>query len=299
MRIAAASWPATQRGELRWRISALLVSASLVASIAPTTAAASRTTGDGALASRGPQAVQIGPRGVGLEKANPGALSANAPSWRISQGSRTSRVELTGRTSQVKVEASAPAAGPSFPGLGQIAQGPGAAGTPDTILARSPRRVLELVNRRARLFTSGGTTLATTNLNVFFGSVDAQGDPVGPLLFDPKVIYNRNSSNPRFYAVALQGNPSASPQMSRVYLAISRGKNPSDLADWCRYYVDTRRAVGATPDTWATSGPRRRRGCACSEHESIHVGTPGAPHLRRRHRTGLGEGHQPERRRLP
>ena len=66
--------------------------------------------------------------------------------------------------------------------------------------------------------------------------------------------------------------------MSRVYLAISRGKNPSDLADWCRYYVDTRRAVGATPDTWADyPGLGVGADALVLNTNQFTWGTPGAP----------------------
>jgi hypothetical protein len=126
---------------------------------------------------------------------------------------------------------------------------------PDTILSVSPTRVLELVNRRGRLFTESGKILATTNLNKLFGAVDNSGRPRRPRLFDPKVIYDRNSETPRFIAVALQASPAdASPKarLSRIYVAISRTRNPDSLTSgWCKYYIPARRALGAGTDTWA------------------------------------------------
>ena len=52
--------------------------------------------------------------------------------------------------------------------------------------------------------------------------------------FDPKVIYDRNASRPRFYVAGLTTDDTSK---SSLYLAISRSPDPSTLtsADWCRY----------------------------------------------------------------
>jgi hypothetical protein len=119
---------------------------------------------------------------------------------------------------------------------------------PDTSLARSSERVIEVVNSRARLFDSVGGVFQTKTLNTFQGAVDVNGDPAGSVLFDPHVMYDRNSS--RFFAVALAGGHSA--DQSRLYLAVSRSANPSSLvgSSWCRYYIDTNISYAGT-NTWA------------------------------------------------
>ena len=132
------------------------------------------------------------------------------------------------------------AASPSFVGMQQIASGIGSGVPPDTILARGSNTLIEMVNRRARLLNSSGTTLATTDLNSFFGAS-------GGALFDPKIVYDRGSQT--YFAVALQGGSSFS---SNLYLAVSRPVNPTSLGStqWCRYVFDTRLTFGTTP-TWA------------------------------------------------
>jgi hypothetical protein len=111
---------------------------------------------------------------------------------------------------------------------------------PDTIVAKSFARVLEATNSAIRLFTTAGGVLATSNLNAFFSAPVADG-----LLFDPKVYFDRNAANRRFYVVALQ----ASGTVSKIWLAVSRSSDPANLssASWCRYAIDARRNVG-TPD---------------------------------------------------
>lgn len=85
----------------------------------------------------------------------------------------------------------------SFVGLNQV--NAGGFIPPDTIVGKSNTRVLEAVNVSLRLFTTTGGVLATKTLNNFFGTSTSQG-----ILFDPKVYFDRNATNRRFYVVALQ-----------------------------------------------------------------------------------------------
>lgn len=123
---------------------------------------------------------------------------------------------------------------------------------PDTIVAKSPNRVLEGANSALRLFTNTGSVIQTQNLNSFFGASTSSG-----LLFDPKVFYDRNSPNPRFFVVALQvagrDDSITSNDVSRIRVAVSRSPNPSSLAssNWCRYNIDGRRNVGTSNVSWA------------------------------------------------
>jgi hypothetical protein len=121
---------------------------------------------------------------------------------------------------------------------------------PDTILAKSPTRVIEAVNSAVRLFNTTGGVLATRDLNSFFGAAVANGR-----LFDPKVYYDRNAVNPRVYVVALQvsgrGNASLADNVSRMWVAVSRSPDPTNLTtNWCRYNIDARSQIGTADESW-------------------------------------------------
>ena len=123
---------------------------------------------------------------------------------------------------------------------------------PDTIVAKSPTRVLEGVNSALRLFSNTGGVLATSDLNTFFGASTANGR-----LFDPKVYYDRNAVNPRFFVVGLQqtgrGDNNAANDVSRIWLGISRSPNPSALTSgsWCRYNINGIRNAGTVQQSWS------------------------------------------------
>jgi hypothetical protein len=121
---------------------------------------------------------------------------------------------------------------------------------PDTIVGKSPNRVIEATNSAIRLFNTTGGTLATANLNTFFGAATANG-----LLFDPKVYFDRNATNRRVYVVALQqkgrGNTILTDNVSRIWLAISRSVDPTNLtSNWCRYNIDGRSEIGTATESW-------------------------------------------------
>jgi hypothetical protein len=110
--------------------------------------------------------------------------------------------------------------------------------------------VVHLVNSRARLFDTAGNVLQTTTLNQLFGSTSS-GAPVGNVLFDPKVYFDRGSATPRYFAVALSANEDDT--NSRIWLAVSRSADPGSLtssASWCRYYMSGAVSFGGSP-TWA------------------------------------------------
>jgi hypothetical protein len=121
---------------------------------------------------------------------------------------------------------------------------------PDTIAGASGTRVVEAVNSAVRLFTKVGGVLQTTNLNAFMGAPVANGR-----LFDPKVYYDRNATNPRVYVVALQksgaGDTILSNNISRMWVAVSRSPDPTNLTtNWCRYSIDARSEIGSTNESW-------------------------------------------------
>jgi hypothetical protein len=103
---------------------------------------------------------------------------------------------------------------------------------PDTIVAKSGYRVLEAVNSALRLTnTSGSVTFATTTTGAFFNPAKTYTDP--------KVFFDQNAANLRFYVVVEQ-YPTFSPQTSAIWLAVSRTPNPSDFSSssWCTYQIN-------------------------------------------------------------
>jgi hypothetical protein len=104
---------------------------------------------------------------------------------------------------------------------------------PDPTVAKSPNRVLQATNSALRLFTTTGSAIQTLDLNTFFVNTPTANG----ILFDPKVYYDRNATNPRFYVVALQSNFS---NTSTIWLAVSRRPDPGGLggANWCYYSVN-------------------------------------------------------------
>ena len=121
---------------------------------------------------------------------------------------------------------------------------------PDTILGKSPNRAVEAANSAIRLFSNTCGVLATRDLNSFFGAAVANGR-----LFDPKVYFDRNATFPRVYVVGLQvagkGNTSTADNVSRMWLAVSRSADPTNLTtNWCRYNIDSRGEIGASTVSW-------------------------------------------------
>jgi hypothetical protein len=122
---------------------------------------------------------------------------------------------------------------------------------PDTIVGKSPNRIVEATNSAVRLSTNTGGTLQTLNLNAFTGAATADG-----LMFDPKVYYDRNATNPRFFVTALQvagrDDANAANDVSRIWIAISRAADPASLSSgWCFYNIEGRRNVGTADASWA------------------------------------------------
>ena len=119
---------------------------------------------------------------------------------------------------------------------------------PDTTLGKSSNRVVEGVNGEVLLTNNSGTVLDSRTLVSFMGlGSPASFHQVG---FDPRVIYDRNASRPRFYVAALTTNDKTT---STVQLAISRSPDPSTLttADWCRYTFQGVSGGGTSDAAWA------------------------------------------------
>lgn len=105
---------------------------------------------------------------------------------------------------------------------------------PDTIIAAGPDSVLQATNVALRLTDRNGNNAMVRSLNDFFGL------SFPPLLFDPKVYYDRLSD--RFFIVALSVD--FDNRTSRIWVAVSRSANPQSLRapnDWCSYRIQSRR----------------------------------------------------------
>lgn len=110
---------------------------------------------------------------------------------------------------------------------------------PDTMVAAGPASVLGASNVALRLTDRNGRDPQTRSLNDFFGI------SYPPLLFDPKVHYDRLSG--RYFVVALSVDFEA--ERSFIHLAVSRGSNPAGFAvpgDWCSYRIS-----GKVGRSWA------------------------------------------------
>jgi hypothetical protein len=127
-----------------------------------------------------------------------------------------------------------------FPGLSYGGSTPS-----DANLGRSGQRTIQAVNREIRLFDANNNPLQTVSLATFFSPVVK--DP-----FDPKVLFDRNATNQRFYITATDRKEPPLPA-ARLFLAVSRSPNPSDLnpASWCRYSWTPDDFDPATGVTWA------------------------------------------------
>lgn len=154
-------------------------------------------------------------------------------------------------------EEKSPVGAPTIPTLFNGLDRPSAANNgftftpPDTIVGKSPNRILEGTNSALRLFNNTGGTLATLDLNTFMGAPTTNGR-----LFDPKVYYDRNATNPRFFVVAMQqtgrGDTNAANDVSRIWIAVSRSADPNALnSGWCRYNIEGRRNIGTASSSWA------------------------------------------------
>jgi|GEM_PF-2299680 len=117
---------------------------------------------------------------------------------------------------------------------------------PDPTVAQGPNNVLQATNSAIRLFGNTGSVIATADLNTFFNNAPTANG----LLFDPKVYYDRNATNQRFYVTALQSNFNST---STIWLAISRSNAPANLSssNWCVYGINGVRNSGTSQASFA------------------------------------------------
>lgn len=132
---------------------------------------------------------------------------------------------------------------PRFPGQGRTQ---GGLTPPDTTLARGETRILQAVNSSIALYDSNGALLDSKSLASFFGAPAANPPNVPLPPFDPKVLFDRNAVNRRFFAVATQYQ--RNPDAGQMWLAVSRSPNPGSLApaNWCRYWISATNDFGSS-----------------------------------------------------
>ncbi len=122
---------------------------------------------------------------------------------------------------------------------------------PDPIGAASHSRLIAVVNSMIESRNKGGHLKWRTGLASFFSSVGL----LGPLPFDPKIIYDPHED--RFVVVALQLAIGALPQdpnnLSRILLAVSKDGNPQTPgpADWYFHAIDSKQTIFGSFDGWA------------------------------------------------
>lgn len=149
-----------------------------------------------------------------------------------------------------------PVLGPTFDGLDQAASVNNGYkfSPPDTQVAKGPTFVVEATNSALRMTTTTGTLVDETDLNTFFGANHSNANGGLDLLYDPRVYFDRNATNPRYFVVAAQSyGTGGNNGVSRLWLGISRGSDPNSLdpGDWCSYGIDARRDVGTAKASWA------------------------------------------------
>jgi hypothetical protein len=139
-------------------------------------------------------------------------------------------------------------AAPLFPGQGRSE---GGLNPPDTTVARGDTRLLQAVNSSIALYDSVGNQVDRKTLASFLGAPAANPPNVPLPPFDPKVLFDRNSANPRFFVVATQYL--LNPNSSTLWLAVSRSSNPATLAaaNWCRYGISATSDFGTSFATFA------------------------------------------------
>ena len=109
---------------------------------------------------------------------------------------------------------------------------------PDTQVAKSASRLIQMVNSQIGLYDNAGAQLQVRSMASFFGVPTTPAPP-----FDPRVIHDRLGANSRYFVVASQYAPAlnGNPASSQLLLAVSRSADPTNLnaSSWCHYRINT------------------------------------------------------------
>jgi hypothetical protein len=110
---------------------------------------------------------------------------------------------------------------------------------PDPHGAAGANRLVAVVNRMIEVRKKDGTLMFRDSLQSFF-SATPQALTNNTRFFDPKVIYDEHEG--RFVMVALQQGKA--PQISRIWLAVSKGEAPDAVSAWNQAYIDSAMVLG-------------------------------------------------------
>jgi hypothetical protein len=149
---------------------------------------------------------------------------------------------LSSSAPSVLTAALAPAMGVNFAGIGMQADSDGFIHTPpDTHIAVSAERIVEVTNGHVAIYNKSGSLLAGGDSGV--GAVDLDGFCAAESCFDPKVIYDVDAE--RFVAVALRGS---TPSASWLHIMVSTSDSPNNLtSDWEKFVHDARATISGSP----------------------------------------------------
>ena len=100
---------------------------------------------------------------------------------------------------------------------------------PDAMGAVGPNHVVVLINGRYSVYDRLGNLQSSTSLDQFW--VDGGVTPDGGFSFDPRILYDRQSS--RFYATAVDNNA----QPNNILLGVSQSSDPGD--GWTSFKFDS------------------------------------------------------------
>jgi hypothetical protein len=105
---------------------------------------------------------------------------------------------------------------------------------PDPQGAVGLSRLVGVVNAMMEVRQKDGSLVYQVGFQTFFSSFPEASD-FGTFLSDPKVIYDEHRG--RFLVVVLQWG--YSPQISRIFVAVSKGETPDTIDDWYNYYINS------------------------------------------------------------
>jgi hypothetical protein len=115
---------------------------------------------------------------------------------------------------------------------------------PDPHGAVGASRLVGAVNSMMEVRRKDGTLLFRKGFQSFFSGFSEALESSS--FFDPKVIYDEHEG--RFVIVVLQ--QSDSPQVSRIWLAVSTGETPDTGSSWNQFYINSIVSIGGV-NAWA------------------------------------------------
>jgi hypothetical protein len=106
-------------------------------------------------------------------------------------------------------------------------------------------RLVAVVSSVIEVREKNGNLVYRDGIQDFFSAFPAASD-FGAKFFDPKVIYDEHQG--RFVIVVLQQR--FAPEVSRIWLAVSKDETPNTVNDWYSFYIDSLETVDGNK-VWA------------------------------------------------